>query len=175
MVRSRIGDFRFRIVDFRLRFGGRTLGNRRPGEGRGEVNQKGNGTRGTTVVLFLEQATEVLVGELEEEPEGTGLPGVGLRREAKHLASVGEEEALMDQTGDIQVEVGEEVVVEGLVEGIEAAAEEEAAVVAAAGERRRRRMSPACPKVAGSDLGREPRPTPAPPQILPRENRGGRN
>jgi hypothetical protein len=115
------------------------------------------------VVVFLEQATEVLVGELEEEPEGTGLPGVGLRREAKHLASVDEEEALMDQIGEIQVEVGEEVVVEGLVEGVEAAAEEEAAVVAAAGERRRRRMSRHARRSPEATLGESPaQPLPLP-------------
>jgi len=90
------------------------------------------------LVQFLEQAAEVLVGELKEEQEGAGLPVGGLRIEEEHLPAGDEDGTLLDQGGDILVEVGEEVVVEGLVDGVEATAEEEAAVVAAAGEHRRR-------------------------------------
>jgi hypothetical protein len=83
---------------------------------------------------FTEEPGGEMPGLLEKEEDGAGLPGAGSAFGQEDLMAGVGEAALFEEGGDRRTGTGEEILIKGFEEGVEAAAEVEAAVVALDGE-----------------------------------------
>ncbi len=81
------------------------------------------------------EAAEGLVGELEEEQGGAGLPGVGQVGGEEQVFAIFGEAAAGGECGEGEAGMNLEVAIEGLQNGIEATSVVEAAIETAGGER----------------------------------------
>ena len=90
----------------------------------------------TFLLLHATEMAEILISQLHEEQGGAHLPGYGHTCLQGYFVFVYLKAIALDQGGEVHPGAGAEILVEGAVDGEQAATAENAPVVAAAGKHR---------------------------------------